>query len=316
MEARAAKEVWTMLHHCSQTQYRLTVGALTFLLVIGLFGPAGSYALAAGQTLRVGPDQDYDTLQSALSAAHDGDVLIVTGEHQGTFVIDKPVILRGEARAVLDGNNRGTVLTITAPGVVVENLTIRNSGSVLEQEHAGITIEAANVVIRNNRLEEILFGVYLKESPNALVEENVIMGKDLPLARRGDGIRAWYSSGTEIHGNSIYGTRDLIIWFTNDAVVTGNLCRGGRYGIHVMYSDGAVLRDNTLTQNSVGTFVMYSRNVTVEQNRLIENRGPTGYGIGLKDLDNVTIRNNRVSRNKLGIYGDNSPRSVDAFIPL
>jgi nitrous oxidase accessory protein len=45
----------------------------------------------------------------------------------------------------------------------------------------------------------------------------------------------------------------------------------------------------------------------VRNNRFLRNRGPSGYGIGLKDTDGFTIENNILSGNRVGMYLDNSP---------
>ena len=41
-----------------------------------------------------------------------------------------------------------------------------------------------------------------------------------------------------------------------------------------------------------------------------ENNGPSGYGVGLKDIDGVTARGNRFIANRVGLYLDNSPGDV------
>jgi nitrous oxidase accessory protein len=79
-----------------------------------------------------------------------------------------------------------------------------------------------------------------------------------------------------------------------------------------MYSDDETLEDNILRYNSVGAFLMYSRRLTVRHNLFYENRGPSGYGLAIKDVDDVLAEGNHSVNNRLGIYLDNSPRSLDA----
>ena len=52
---------------------------------------------------------------------------------------------------------------------------------------------------------------------------------------------------------------------------------------------------------------MYSTNLTVIHNELSHNRGPSGYGIALKDMDNVVVKDNWLVGNRVGLYLDNSP---------
>ena len=85
---------------------------------------------------------------------------------------------------------------------------------------------------------------------------------------------------------------------------------GSRYGLHFMYSHGSVLEQNDLLNNSVGVYLMYSNGITLRENRMSNNRGASGYGIGLKDCDDITITGNALLANRVGVYIDNSPSSV------
>jgi nitrous oxidase accessory protein len=78
-----------------------------------------------------------------------------------------------------------------------------------------------------------------------------------------------------------------------------------------MYCDDNLVENNRLESNSVGAFLMYSRRLTLRHNIFANNRGPSGYGIGLKDLDGVEATDNLFSGNRVGMYFDNSPWSVD-----
>ncbi|MGB3365642.1 MAG: nitrous oxide reductase family maturation protein NosD, partial [Thermodesulfobacteriota bacterium] len=174
-----------------------------------------------------------------------------------------------------------------------------------------------NAIIEDNRLSDVLFGIYLKNSSGTLISNNVIVGKDLPIPVRGDGIRLWYSSDTKILNNTITGARDLVMWWSGDTLIKGNKVEKGRYGLHYMYSDNNVFEDNIFIENYVGGFLMYSNNIKFNYNIFASNQGPaTGYGIGFKDLDDITSTKNLFIDNRVGIYMDNSPHSVDSWNTL
>jgi nitrous oxidase accessory protein len=156
----------------------------------------------------------------------------------------------------------------------------------------------------------VLFGIFLRTSPDSLIANNVVGSKDIFIANRGDGIRLWESAGTTVEGNVIEGGRDTVFWFTDNVVVRNNQVSGGRYGLHFMYSDGAVVEDNILNSNSVGAFMMYSYDVTIRNNVMAGNTGPSGYGLGLKDMDDFILTGNRFVSNRVGIYLDNSPSAA------
>jgi len=253
-------------------------------------------------------------LQSQIDSAQPGAVIRVpAGVHTGRFVVDRSITIEGASGAILDAGGDGDVIDITAPGVTIRGLTLRGTGKSLDHENAGITILAPNATIENNILEDVLFGVYLKKAPGSTLRGNVIGGKRLEVQRRGDGIRLWESPGSLIEDNVITRSRDVVMWFSDDVMIRGNHISHGRYGLHFMYSDRNSLEDNFIERNSVGAFLMYSKDLTLLRNRFERNRGPTGYGIGLKDLDGVTAEDNLFIGNRIGIFLDNSPSQFDVY---
>jgi nitrous oxidase accessory protein len=255
-------------------------------------------------------------LPAALAAAQPGDTIVIPpGIYAGPLVVDVPgLTLEGQEGAIIDGGGLGDVFTVNAPDVTVRGLTIRNSGDSLDREHAGITGLAPRLTIENNRLENVLFGIYLKEAPDSVIRGNEVTGMDLDIGRRGDGIRVWQSPGALVEGNHVYDVRDVVMWFSNDAVLRNNVVENGRYGLHFMFSDNQTLEENILRDNSVGVYLMYSRGLTMTNNLLLDNSGPSGYGVALKDVDDVLAEGNRMVNNRIGVYVDNSPREADAFV--
>jgi nitrous oxidase accessory protein len=101
--------------------------------------------------------------------------------------------------------------------------------------------------------------------------------------------------------------RDPVLWYSDNVQIIGNHVSCSRYGLHFMYSHHNVLEKNLLEENSVGVFLMYSRNVTLRRNVLSRNRGPSGYGIGVKDMQGIIVEDNLLVGNRVGVYIDNPP---------
>ncbi len=270
-----------------------------------------SFALATPSQAQPAP---FD-LQAALANAEPGDTIHVpAGVYAGPLQIEQPVTLEGQGRPVIQGAGQGDVITVNAPDVTIRGFIIQGSGDSLDQENAGITGLAPRITVENNRLEDVLFGVYLKEAPDSVLRGNVIHAKELAVSRRGDGIRFWYSGGAVIEDNVVSGSRDVVIWFSPDNVILNNRVENGRYGLHYMFSDNQLIENNVMQHNSVGAFLMYSRELTLRNNLFYDNHGPSGYGVGLKDVDNVVAQGNRMVGNRIGVYVDNSPREIDATL--
>lgn len=272
--------------------------------------PAG-LGLLLQAVLTVGPGGDHPTVTAALAAAGPGDtVRVLAGLYRERPVIDRPVVLLGEDGAVLDGRGEGTVLTVNATATV-RGFTIRASGRRQAAEHAGLLATGApDLVIEHNRFEDVLFGIYLKQCPGAVIRGNTVTGADVDVPLRGDGIRLWYSHGGLIADNRVRAVRDVVIWFSDGARVVRNDVRDSRYGLHYMYSNHNLFEDNAFTGNHVGAFLMYSTDITFRRNLFAEGHGTTARGLGFKDADSIVAEGNVLLRNAVGISLDNSPHSV------
>lgn len=258
--------------------------------------------------------QPFD-LTAAVAAAQPGDTITVpAGTYAGPLRIDKSLTLQGEGEPIIDGGGQGDVIVVSAAEVTIRGLIIRNSGISLDHEHAGVVVTAPQITLENNRLEDILFGIYLKNAPGSSLRNNLILSKDLAIARRGDGIKIWYSAGCLVEGNQVQEGRDLLIWYSPNCTVRNNTVEHSRYGLHVMNSDQQLLEGNILRHNSVGIYIMYGREITLRNNVLYNHRGPSGFGIGLKDAANVVATGNRLVGNRVGLYSDNSPSQPAAAV--
>ena len=285
--------------------------ALRAVLVLGvvLWVPALAVAGSAGAE---GPD-----LQALIDAATPGSVLEVpAGTYSGGIVIDKPLTIIGRGDPVIDAGGDGDVVMVTASEVTIEGFVIRASGTSVTNADAGVIAGAAEgrisgIRLLHNRIEDVLFGISLERVDDAEVRGNRIVGKDLNPSRRGDSIKVFESTSVLIEGNRILGGRDLALWYGADLVVRGNRLEESRYGLHSMYSRDVLLEGNVIRDNSVGAFLMYGSGLRVEGNVFADNFGPSGYGLGLKDVDGVDVVGNRFVANRVGIFNDNSPTVSD-----
>ncbi len=254
-------------------------------------------------------DCELTSLQDAIQQASAGDRIEVRGgTYPGGLVIETSIELIGIDHPVIDGEGNGTLVAINAPDVTIEGFTLRGSGKSHDKEDSGITVDAPRATIANNTLEDVLFGIYLRQAPGSVVRNNIVESKPLDVGMRGDGIRIWYSDDIVLDGNTATDGRDMILWYSNNALVTNNLFDRNRYGMHLMFSDNATIENNSLNSNTIGLYVMYSRNVEIIGNSLSNNAGATGGGLGLKDVDGARVEGNRFVNNQTGIQIDTSPR--------
>jgi nitrous oxidase accessory protein len=247
-------------------------------------------------------------LQTRIDAAAPGDTIEVgPGIYHGTITVTKPLKLIGRGRPVIDAGGKGDVLILQAHDCEVHGFVIRNSGDSLDFENAGVRVLGKNTVVADNRFEDVLFGIDLKTAPNCRITGNHITSKPLDIARRGDALRLFRSNDCLIEDNVIEHGRDALLWYSNHVTVRRNVSRHNRYGFHMMYANDVTLEDNVLSDNSVGVYLMYGKKFVLRNNTLLRNRGPSGYGLGLKEIDAYTVENNVFSGNRVGCYVDGSP---------
>lgn len=286
----------------------MTRGAGVIVCLLALLAPAGVAALGAADVAR-----SVDVIADQIARAQPGDTIVVEpGRYEGRLLVRKPVVLDGHGLVTIDGLGKGNVIELLAPGITLRGLRVTGSNTSVTGEPAGIAATTGPVVIEDNVIEHCLFGIDLRESPGSVVRRNTITGMDLEPGRRGDGIRLWWSHQCVVEDNTVTSARDLVFWYSEGLTIARNRVRDSRYGLHLMYSHDTTLSYNDLAGNSVGIYLMYSNRIRLMHNSISNNRGASGYGIGLKDCDAIEVRNNALLSNRVGIYVDNSPSSVDS----
>jgi nitrous oxidase accessory protein len=256
-------------------------------------------------------------LQARIDAAAPGTTIAVGPGVYGPIKVDKPIKLVGTGWPVIDGGGKSDCVLMVGGNSEISGFVIRNSGSDLDRESCGLRVMGASTVIQHNRFENVLFGVDLKQAPDCVIRGNVIGSMPLEIARRGDALRLFRSDRCVIEENIIEDGRDSLMWYSDKLTIRRNVSRRNRYGFHMMFANDVTLEDNDIADNSVGIYLMYGRGFHVRHNRITRSRGPSGYGIGFKEVDQYDISSNVLSGNRVAIYLDGSPmtrRPGKAFI--
>ena len=262
--------------------------------------------------LRVCEECDEPDLQAAIDSAPEQSVIVVEGGEWPPITINKPIRIIGQDWPLIDAQAEGSGIVIESDDVTVEGFDIRNTGRSFDHEDSGIYFEGERNRILNNRMTEVLFGVNGATGHDSVIAGNFIRGHEgISEGLRGDGIKIWYSHRVQIHNNHVTRSRDLLVWYSNECDVYENTVTDSRYGFHFMNSDDGHASRNSLVDNSVGIYIMYGKRFTVEDNLMQNSRGPSGHGLGLKEVDGVDVIGNVIYDNRIGIFNDNSPFSMN-----
>ncbi len=255
--------------------------------------------------------ESFDSLSRALAAADPGETVELRGRFDGPVTVRTPgVTLWGVGGdGVVDGDGNGTVLRIAAPNVTLQRVWVRNSGYDAAENDAGIWVNGSNATIRDSRVTDITFGIWIDGVEGARIDNTTIVGREAvrPLSNRGNGIQLWRAERAVVTDTRITDVRDgLYFSWTSRARAENNTMWELRYGVHYMYSESCRLIDNTAFDNDVGFALMLSENLTVRGNHAVNNTGASGHGILLKRIDYSTIRGNDVVGNENGLFVYNS----------
>jgi len=227
---------------------------------------------------------DFHTIQEAINAANPRDTIFVrSGIYYENVIVNKTVSLIGENKGttIIDGNETGTVVYISADNVTVSGFTIQRCGIIWN----GFVFPEYGVRLRGH---------------NCNVTDNIIANND------GTGIFVERSNDNVICENIII----------NNIGDIGDYRWGGpAYGID-LDGDNCIVSNNFIANNSGGIFLLGDNNL-IDENVIINNtHEPTGlppydppfrelaFGINVAGARNSIINSNVVNDNYFGIFLD------------
>ncbi|MGH7599442.1 MAG: YwiC-like family protein [bacterium] len=284
------------------------VFALLFAIGASLiFAQAGNAQLSMPAVSTPAESKDFNSadLQKLISAAPRGDTIFVSsGVYEGNITIDKKLTLLGRDWPVIRGEGKGSVVVITADSCVFKGFVVEHCGRMLVNEDAGILIKSNGNVVEDNRLRDLLFGIYLLHANRNIVARNNIVGrKELELGERGSGIHIWNSQHNRFISNVITDSRDgFYIQNANHTYLERNEAFDLRYGVHYMYADSNVFLHNKFYNNVAGAAIMYSRGIVMRHNSFMRNRGFASFGILFQDCHNSIADSNIIADNVVGMF--------------
>ena len=268
--------------------------------------------LRAG-TITVCQSCEVKSIKEGVVLAADFDTLLIK---KGTYKefniqVTKPLTIIGENYPVIDGEDKGEIITIVSDNVTIDGLFIINVGTSYTADYAAIrVVQSENFLIQNVVLEKLFFGIYLEKSKNGKVYHNKIIGDAVDEYNSGNGIQLWYSQNIVVERNIVQHVRDgIYLEFSDNITIENNISSDNlRYGLHFMFSNDDVYKDNTFENNGAGVAVMFSKRIKMQGNTFRKNWGTTSFGVLLKEINDAEIIGNTFEENTVGISIEGSNR--------
>ena len=254
-------------------------------------------------------------LQPLIDATPVGGTLrLAPGSYAGPATISRPLTLDGGRKAVIVGDGRSTVLSVSTHGVTLRGLRVTASGESHDSIDAGILLEGDGHRVEDNEIDDVLFGIHLKQVDRSRITGNRVTGKKLEQGMRGDAIRLWYSRFNLIEGNRFSRARDLTFANSPDNRIVGNQFTDGRYGMHIIFSPRLLIENNRLSDTGTGIVVLYSPDLVLRGNHVAHALTGGGAGIVFKESSDALVENNQVLHCAVGLKVDAPPQSVGALM--
>lgn len=200
---------------------------------------------------------DFPTIQDAVNGAPSGSTILVdNGVYYEHVSISKTLTLLGadEQATIIDGSDKGTIITVTADNVLINGFTVRNSSTLLNadgillENSSGSTISGNTVALCGGA------GIGLADSTNDTVTDNIVssIGKTVGILL-GNGISLESSLNNTISDNLITDSAQtgVNLFSSDDNIISGNTIQNNGFGINEVLSNDNVHFSNDFLHNLV-----------------------------------------------------------------
>ncbi len=254
----------------------------SILFFVGACAPVDSFA---GNTGIVYVDDDnvfgpwdgtmqypFRFIQEGINHAQPGDtVFISAGLYREHVLIDKTVSITGEneTRTIIDGVCSGTICTITASDVLIEQCTLRNSGG--NQFDAGIK-STSDVTVRHCSIFRTRIGILINDSSHVLI------------------------NNCTIHTNGV----GIFFQSSQEGSIEGCILAHNAIGVVLENSQKIILAYSYLHTNGRACYIYSSQLITINRCNISDNSVNHG-GVFIQHSSHITVNNSILAHNGAGM---------------
>ena len=244
-------------------------------------------------------ENPYQNIQDAIDSASSGDVImIMEGIYNEWLTIDKPLTLQGENRdtTILEASTTSSKDGITVKnisGVTIRNLTIRKYRFDIYLENSHNNFITNNIITDLGPLINVDYcGIRTSNADNNMINNNIIRNNEYGISLHSS------SDGNIIENNTFINNEQNAIrlnWSSNNIVKNNSVTNNG-YGINIEYhANENIIEENNISNNSNHGIRLFR----CIQNKVLNNiiSDNEQHGILLSDAVDSEILGNNISRN-------------------
>ncbi|KYK24280.1 hypothetical protein AYK25_00110 [Thermoplasmatales archaeon SM1-50] len=271
----------------------------------------------------------YQFINDGIRHATDGDtVYVFNGLYLETVRINKSIYIRGQDQdyTIIDGQNYGSVVTITSDAVYIRRFTIRNSGGC--KGDAGITVLAnttiitecalyrtrvgiliqnkSGITITSSRFHTNGFGIVFSSSAFVTIDNSIFYHNGIGVYACETQLITISNSYTDTNGIGFLFERSKNIHISASAARDNDDNEGGMFFVDCRYID---IINCYIVHNGFGINVVNSSTCYIEQCNFSLN---THFACKLKEaLSSIIIKNCIFTHNlHFGLYVQNSAFTI------
>ena len=265
-----------------------------------------------GQTLSVGPEEKYQTIQEAIDAAQPNDIILVScGIYNETIQLLKPLHLYGEEGCtILTHPFDNDIIRVSADNCTISGFTIMNC---VNKSYSGLfLLSDGNHVFNNKFINNSGWGIYLYHCKQNNISNNSFTHDGICMVGSQDEWESMSVKGNMVLGkpiiwlknqrfkninDTIYG--QLVLVNSTDCHITNITVSGTDQGIVLAYSEKCMIRDSTISKCRFGIRLQYSCCNMLINNTIINDE----YGLYITHSDKNQILENILKENtEFGCY--------------
>jgi len=229
--------------------------------------------------------EDFTEIQDAINIAFPGDTIrVYEGIYRENVDVNKRLDLIGDGstETIIDGGRSDSTVTITSNNVEMSGFMITGS----DYNEGGIKVQSDNNRINNNFCWENYYGIYLDESEDNIISDNICSyNEDFP---------------------NNYG---IYLDASDQNSLFDNICSYNDYGINLRNSNQNTLSNNNCSYNDITGIYLRVNGLdgSCEDNTLSDNICDSNreYGLHLAGSSQNSLKGNQLNENDILITGDN-----------